>query len=291
MSAAEHRSGKSHRDENFPVASLLVEKRFRAPIFAFYNFVRTADDIADHATLTPLEKLALLSRLEAGLDGTNDDDAEAVTLRRELQTRDLTDRHARDLLQAFRRDVAKSRCYSFDELMAYCSLSAMPVGRFVLDVHGESHATWPASDAICAALQIINHLQDCGKDYVTLDRSYLPEISLQREGANLADLAGSRLTLPLRRVIDDLLTRTNLLLEAGASLALQVANRRLALEVGVIHRLALRNVERLHHGDPLAGNVHLRRHEVFVTSLIAAASTLRSRHRAFAPHQHTGEKA
>ena len=291
MSASEHRSGKSHRDENFPVASLLIEKRFRAPIMAFYDFVRTADDIADHATLAPLEKLALLSRLEAGLDGTNGDDPEAVVLRRELQARGLTDRHARDLLKAFRRDVIKSRYYSFDELMGYCSLSAMPVGRFVLDVHGESPSTWPASDAICAALQIINHLQDCGKDFVSLDRAYLPEHQMQREGAELADLAGSRLTLPLRRVVDDLLVRTRALLDAGADLALQVANRRLSLEVGVIHRLAMRNVERLQHDDPLVGNVHLRRHEILATSLMAAASTLRRRRRRLAFHDQTGEKA
>jgi squalene synthase HpnC len=291
MTAAEHRSGKSHRDENFPVASLLIEKRFRAPILAFYDFVRAADDVADHPTLTPLEKLALLARLESGLDGTNDEDLEAVILRRELNARDLTDRHARDLLLAFRHDVTKSRYHSFDELMAYCSLSAMPVGRFVLDLHGESRATWPASDAICAALQIINHLQDCGKDYVTLDRAYLPEHQLLREGADLADLAGKRMSLPLRRVVDDLLARTRTLLDAGAALPLQIANRRLALEIGVIHRLALRILERLHHGDPLVGNVHLRRHEVLATSIVAAASTFRRRQKGATLQQHSGEKA
>ena len=51
------RSGKGHRDENFPVASWLIPPRHRGPILAFYNFVRTADDIADHATLPAAEKL------------------------------------------------------------------------------------------------------------------------------------------------------------------------------------------------------------------------------------------
>jgi len=73
------RSGKGHRDENFPVASALIAPRYRPPILAFYNFVRTADDIADHATLPPQEKLALLDRLDAGLTGKDDGDAVAVT--------------------------------------------------------------------------------------------------------------------------------------------------------------------------------------------------------------------
>jgi phytoene/squalene synthetase len=67
ISPAEARSGKGHRDENFPVASRLIHPRHRAPILAFYEFVRTADDIADHATLAPQEKLDLLDRLEATL--------------------------------------------------------------------------------------------------------------------------------------------------------------------------------------------------------------------------------
>ena len=86
----------------------------------------------------------------------------------------LDPQHARDLLTAFRMDVIKRRYRDWDDLMNYCRYSAMPVGRFVLDVHGEPRSTWPANDALCAALQIINHLQDCGKDYRDLDRVYLP---------------------------------------------------------------------------------------------------------------------
>ena len=63
------RSGKGHRDENFPVASRLIPKAYRPPILAFYEFVRTADDIADHASLPAEKKLALLDDLEADLLG------------------------------------------------------------------------------------------------------------------------------------------------------------------------------------------------------------------------------
>ena len=88
--------------------------------------------------------------------------------------------HAQDLLKAFRLDATKRRYKDWDDLIAYCAYSAMPVGRFVLDVHGESRATWPASDAICAALQINNHLQDCANDYRDLDRVYMPLDELEK---------------------------------------------------------------------------------------------------------------
>ena len=79
--------------------------------------------------------------------------------------------------------MTKLRYANWNELLDYCRYSAMPVGRFVLDVHGESRDTWPANDALCAALQIINHLQDCAKDYRQLDRVYLPMDLLERAGA------------------------------------------------------------------------------------------------------------
>src|SRR2546429_8335331 len=96
--AADLRSGKGHHDENFPVASRLIHPRHRAPILAFYEFVRTADDIADHAALAPAEKLALIDRLEATLLGKDDQEPVGVALRSQLAARQLTPRHALDLL-------------------------------------------------------------------------------------------------------------------------------------------------------------------------------------------------
>jgi len=148
--AAELRSGKTHRDENFPVASVIIHPRHRALILAFYNFVRTADDIADHATLAAAEKLAYLDLLEAELLGKGGEtQPEAANLRRALAERGMPPRHALDLLVAFRMDVTKLRYENWDEIIHYCRYSAMPVGRFVLDVHGESASTWASSDAIC----------------------------------------------------------------------------------------------------------------------------------------------
>src|ERR1700751_4140721 len=168
------RSGKGHRDENFPVASWLIAPRHRGLILAFYNFVRTADDIADHATLPAAEKLAYLDLLETELTGKGDSQKEAAALRSALAERGMPPRHALDLLTAFRMDVTKLRYESWDDLIHYCRYSAMPVGRFVLDVHGESTSTWTANDALCAGLQINNHLQDFGKDYKRRHRVYVP---------------------------------------------------------------------------------------------------------------------
>ena len=146
--AADFASGKGHRDENFPVASRLVRPELRPAILAFYRFARAADDVADHAQAAPEEKLEQLARMEAGLRGRAGASPEGESLRAVLQARGLTDRHALDLLEAFRRDVTKRRYADWAELMDYCRYSAAPVGRFVLDLHGETSTIWPANDAL-----------------------------------------------------------------------------------------------------------------------------------------------
>ena len=255
--AAAWRSGKGHRDENFPVASWLIHPRHRGIILAFYNFVRTADDIADHATLPPDQKLALLDRLDAGLAGQNDADEVAVRLRAQLAERKLSPKHAQDLLAAFKLDVTKLRYRDWDDLIFYCSLSAMPVGRFVLDVHGESRSTWPANDALCAALQIINHLQDCGADYRNLDRVYVPQDALARAGTTVEAIGAPQATPALRACLRDLAQRTGTLLQQAAPFSGEIRDTRLALEVSVIHTLAQHLVGLLLTRDPLSEPVHL----------------------------------
>jgi squalene synthase HpnC len=256
--AGELRSGKGHRDENFPVASHLIHARYRDAILAFYEFVRVADDIADHATLPPDQKLALLDRLEASLLGSVDADPEGVRLRNVITERGLTARHAQDLLNAFRLDVTKLRYANWDELMHYCSLSAMPVGRYVLDVHGESRATWPASDAICAALQIINHIQDCQRDYRNLDRVYIPLDAMQAAGTRVEALDDAQASAELLSCLHALAARTGGLLREGYRLPDQIKDFRLSLEISVIHKLAETLVRTLMVRDPLRDKVHLK---------------------------------
>jgi squalene synthase HpnC len=255
--ASTMRSGKGDRDENFPVASFLIHPRHRKVILAFYNFVRTADDIADHASLAPEQKLSLLDRLEAGLLGGNDEDAVAVQLRDALAARSLSPRHAQDLLAAFKLDVTKLRYRDWDDLISYCSLSAMPVGRFVCDVHGESRAVWPANDALCAALQIINHLQDCKDDYRNLNRVYVPLDTLAACGAGVEELGETRASPALLTGLHGLAERTERLLCESDGFSSLINDRRLALEVSVINMLAHRLTRLLMSRDPLSDRVHL----------------------------------
>src|SRR5215475_11990844 len=254
--SGELRSGKGSHDENFPVASRLIKRQHRPVILAFYEFVRVADDIADHPQLTSAEKIDRLDRLESSLVGSGGDEPEGLKLRAVLNERGLLPRHAQDLLSAFRQDATKLRYANWDELIDYCSRSAMPVGRFVLDVHCEDIKTWPASDALCAALQIINHLQDCGKDYRTLDRVYIPLDAMERHGVKLADLGADRASPALTNCIRDLAARTRDLLHEAAPFSMLIDDLRLALEVAVIHKLAVDLVGRLMRRDPLRERVH-----------------------------------
>jgi hydroxysqualene synthase len=266
--ADDWRTGKGHRDENFPVASFLIHPRHRGAILAFYNFVRTADDIADHAVLQPKEKLALLDRLEDGLLGANADDLVAVRLREALAERGLSPKHAQDLVAAFRLDVTKLRYKDWDDLVGYCSLSAMPVGRFVCDVHGESRSVWPANDALCAALQIINHIQDCKEDYQNLDRVYVPQDALNASGTNTEAIGAERASPALLDCLHKLAGRTERLLYESDDFAALISDRRLGLEVAVINTLAHRLTRILQTRDPLCQRVHLGKPAVIGLTLL-----------------------
>jgi hydroxysqualene synthase len=256
--AAELRSGKGHHDENFPVASRLIHPRHRPPILAFYEFVRVADDIADHPSLAAQEKVALLDRLEDGLLGRSEPEPVAARLRAALSDRSLSPRHAQDLLTAFRMDATKLRYRDWDDLIHYCSYSAMPVGRFVLDVHGESRATWRANDALCAGLQIINHLQDCGRDYRNLDRVYIPQDAFDRHGATVEALGEAKASPQLRSCLMDVAGRTAVLLDEAEPFSAQVNDLRLGLEIAVIYRIARLLTLTLTRRDPLSERVHMR---------------------------------
>jgi squalene synthase HpnC len=270
--ASELRSGKTHRDENFPVASWIIHPRHRALILAFYNFVRTADDIADHPTLGERDKLSYLDLMEAELLGQGDTQPEAVNLRHALAQRGMPPRHALDVLIAFRMDVTKLRYENWEEVIHYCRYSAMPVGRFMLDVHGENTSTWPASDALCAGLQINNHLQDCGKDYRDLNRVYLPRDALAAAGASVESLGEKQSPPPLLKCLQALAVKTEALLDESRTLNAEVRDFRLGLEISVIQAFADKIVRLLKVRDPLSERVHLGPLELLGHSLGGIAS-------------------
>ncbi len=262
-------SGKDRGDENFPVGSFLIARHLRPHVHAFYSFARNADDIADSATLAPAEKIARLDTMEAVLTGAaTAGSPSAARLRASLDATGTTDRHARDLLIAFRQDAQKRRYADWDELLDYCRHSAMPVGRYVLDLHGEDPATWEPSDALCVSLQILNHIQDAARDLAALDRCYLPADMLAREAATIADLRAGAASAGLHRVFDALLDRCDAANATAAALPRRVASRRLRAETAAIVALAQRLSRRLRNGDPVATRVALSRGD-FIASLLA----------------------
>jgi squalene synthase HpnC len=261
-------SGKDRGDENFPVGSRLIARKHRQPIHCFYTFARNADDIADSATLSPEEKLARLGVMEDVLTGQRTDgSSSAAALRASLAQTGVSPRHATDLLIAFRQDATKTRYATIDELYNYCHYSAVPVGRYVLDLHNENHACWSPSDALCISLQILNHLQDCAKDLAELDRCYLPQALLDHFGASVEDLRRPAETPALRRVFVTLLDRIDRMNHAASELPEIVRDRRLRLETGVIHGLARRLARRLAYGDPIAKRVKLRKSDFIFSCL------------------------
>jgi squalene synthase HpnC len=255
-SVAELQSGKGHSDENFPVASFLIAPKNRAPVMAFYKFVRAADDVADSAMAAPEEKLRLLEQMRQSLTGESNAVPEGVALRAILTERGLSNVHALDLLEAFRRDCTKLRYRDWDDLIDYCRYSAMPVGRFVLDVHGETENLWPANDALCAALQVINHLQDCAKDYRELNRVYIPEPLLAGAGIGVEPLGEDKANPALAGVISGLARKNAELLEVSRSFAGGIRDGRLSLEVDLIQTLADDLNTMLIERDPLSQPVH-----------------------------------
>ena len=267
-------ASKDDKGENFPVASKLIAPRHRATVLAFYRFARTADDIADSPSLTADEKITRLDLFEATLLGRSDAVASAMPLRAALARTGITPRHAQDLLIAFRMDATKLRYADFDELLDYCRYSAAPVGRFVLDVHGEAQTTWPANDALCAALQIINHLQDCGKDFREIDRVYVPQDMLAQHGARTEMLGGKTAPPALRACLREIAERNRILVARGRTFSPQVRDWRLRLETAIIGRLAQKLNDGLVLRDPLSEPVHLSKPATVWQAMIGAGASL-----------------
>ena len=223
---------------------------------------RNADDIADNPLLSADDKVRRLDRMGEILDGISrgaagDDSPAAEAMRASLAQTGTTAQHCHDVLRAFRLDATKLRYRDWEDLMEYCRYSASPVGRQLLDLHGESRDTWPASDALCSALQVLNHLQDCADDYRALDRVYLPLDLMGEAGIVVEDLIAPAAKPGLRRVIDHLLDDTDRLIDTASRLPGGVKARGLRWESATIVELARRLSRRLRHGDPLATRVAL----------------------------------
>jgi len=147
----------------------------------------------------------------------------------------------------------------------------------VLDLHGEDEFTWAYSDPLCAALQVINHLQDCAKDYCALDRVYLPLDMMKAQGTSVEALASVKASSALQACLRSIASKAAELLPKASMLPLAVQDARLGLETGIIVRLAHKLIALLMIRDPLSERVHLTRLDAMLAAAHGAATTLAAR--------------
>lgn len=275
QNAIEAPSGKGAADENFPVGSFLLPKRLRPHVAAYYAFARAIDDIADDANLPPPEKVRRLRAFDAALRGEagyGQEFVKAHALRNSMIATNVPTIHGSDLVAAFVQDCEKLRYHSWEEVLGYCEKSANPVGRFLLDLHGEDQRGYRYSDALCTVLQIVNHLQDCADDKRNLDRVYVIDRWLVEEGGSVEDIDGEKSSPALRRAIDRMLDGCDALMRDARRLPFALKSRHLAMESAVIVRLADRLIELLRRGDPLAARVALKKPDFAFAGIVGAIS-------------------
>ena len=264
-------ASKTVDTEQFPVASVFLEAKNRQVVLDFYEFARTADDIADSPTLSQIEKLTRLETLEEVLDGKTEAapfSRCAANLRQSLRQRGISNSHAKDLLKAFRMDALEVAYFRWWQLLGYCRLSAAPVGRFLLDLHEEtSPKAQNASDALCAALQITNHLQDAKKDLEGLGRIYLPKTWFSEMGVPIDTLKGQQAVGQVRLLFDRGLDGVDHLVKQAAPLPLHIRDFRLRIQAGVSIACAARLSRKLRRMDPLASPVKLNKLDFLLCGL------------------------
>ncbi len=274
-------SGKDQKYENFPVGSWLLPAHLRPHITTFYWFARTIDDIADSHSLSAEEKIERLSLFEATLTGRvagSPGYERGDAMRSSLHETQISTQHCLDLIIAFKRDATKLRYSDWPSLMDYCRYSAAPVGRYLIDLHGGDETYYPPSDALCSALQVLNHLQDCKEDFETMNRVYLPLDSLQRHNVAVNDLSACTSSKGLRYVKQEILHKIDTLIDVSQPLIRQLQNRRLAMETQSIINIARCLTSELTVRDPLAERVQLSKWQYarsFMAGVLAANTTQR----------------
>ena len=273
-------SGKNSKTENFPIGSWLLAPKIRNHVAIFYAVARATDDIADNPDLDPNDKIERLDGFTKTLTSSGNNDPrfrKADELRDSLTSTGVPVDHCMDLINAFKQDAVKLRYHNWDELIGYCNLSAAPVGRYLLDLHGESDTLYTAADALCNSLQVINHLQDCKDDYIELDRVYLPQDWMLESGANIKMLKGSKSPPELRQVINRCLDAVETLLVTAIDLPPGIQNRRFAMETAGVVNIAKKLNQMLRCRDPLAERVKLTKIQYAVCGIVGASKVFLSR--------------
>jgi squalene synthase HpnC len=257
-------SGKNISYENFPVGSWLLPRALRPHIITFYNFARAADDIADAANIDPDEKNRQLDQFIEGMTITNLKHTlplKSLHMAKSLRETNVAKEYCLNLLTAFKQDITKNRYQNWQELIDYCQLSAAPVGRYMIDLHGGFRDGVPynykASDALCAALQILNHLQDCREDFELLNRVYLPTDMMKHHNVTLDHLTADKISSALRGCLDEMLDSIDILLSEAQEFPPQLNNLRLGMESQIIINIAIQLSKKLRKSDPISTAVKI----------------------------------
>ena len=270
-------SGKDASYENFPVGSLLISAKLRSHVKTFYHFARVIDDIADDPDLHPEEKIRRLIGFEDAIEGNNSADTAYLSghrMRVSLLDTNIAPQHCLDLIKAFKQDAEKDRYNSWGELVRYCQLSAAPVGRYLLDLHKAPIDAYEASDCLCIALQILNHIQDCKEDFIALNRVYIPNDNFSDE-ISVDDLLKAQHSSPeLRKTLDLMLDKTKDLLDKARYLPFQLESQRLAMESQVIIYIADCLVNKLKKKDPLSIKVKLSKFQYLMCFILGVSGVL-----------------
>ena len=256
--------------ENFPVGSWLLPATLRLHVINFYNFARAADNIADSNVFVMNVKYKKLKQFAEGIKQLNfrsTPPKEVVEMVRTLEETKVSKQYCLDLLQAFKQDISKNRYNDWRELLNYCKLSAAPVGRYLIDLHGGfkngDKKYFKNSDALCNALQILNHLQDCQEDFLFLNRVYLPLDMLKNHNVTLDHLTANKVSLELRECLDEILDKVDILILESREFPSKLNSRRLSMESYIIINTAAKLSKKLRRLDPIAAKIKLSKFTYF----------------------------
>lgn len=252
---------KQQKDENFPVAGLLIKSSLRPLVNAYYRAARYCDDIADAPDLSARQKLAKLSEAEDIFLGYQKDVPDELLflsgLRRIFCDELLDTSLFTDLLTAFRQDSRGHTYETWEQLLEYCRYSAAPVGRFMLAVHDENLSTYMPSGVLCTVLQIANHIQDIKYDLLVQNRIYLPAELLQKYQVSTDDLRQDKSSPELKKLIAEIISRLQKMLKDAALLPAITRSLRLRMQICVILSLTNIMLKKLNKKDVLQKNVKL----------------------------------
>ena len=261
-------SGKNFTDENFPVASFIIKKNIQKYIRAFYFFARTADDIADHKNLQSSEKIKILTNFDNILKSESKTSITALNnIIYFFPEISFAKKYSRDLLKAFLMDAKGKKYKIWDDLVFYCKYSANPVGRFVIDlIYQKTNLQqknfkdiYYASDCLCTSLQIINHLQDCKKDFLELKRVYIPQSFFKKHSLKKETLNLEESSINFFNLVHEIVKKIEIMLDKSNKGLKMIEPWSLRKETLIILNIAKRLCYLLRIDDVLRKNVKLSR--------------------------------